>query len=431
MEAKKNIWSSPILRCVLGLLFLTVRAAIAQSVPSPCDPRGLYPGQFVYDDKQQVCWLADANLAGKPGMRALFNVSGINPNGTMNFDAARNWVAALNDHAYLGHSDWQIPATPLNDSTCSATGTGGGSFATGCTGSAMGSLYHDFLGLHYPESVAPGFGVPVSPFFQNAKLSYYWTKSPSASGGQEVFTFSNSRKGGVTTTFPFYYAFPMIEGALPQGAPACPPGAGVVPYTSGAAAYRAVYDCVTGNTWVADGNLAARRHFKIRGDVVIVSNRNKRIVARKIEDGAMLYDTATQWIGNMQTMGYLNSTAWDLPPDHTYVAQFAADLGLAPGDSRLQFTGKTGPFQDLQPFYYWGCQQTGSGLIESPCTAYAPPSGANQMQWTFNFDDGFTGTAETIQQFFVMVYFPVSQACSNPITCCIRAGGNWSGGHCE
>ena len=430
MEAKKNIRSSPILRCMSGLLFLTATGAIAQSVPSPCDPRGLYPGQFVYDAEHQVCWLADANLAGKPAMQALFNVSGIDPNGTMDFQTAQNWVAALNAHTFLGHSDWQIPVTPLDDPTCAETGPQGGSFAADCTGSAMGSLYRNFLKLHYPESVAPGFGVPASPYFQNVKLSYYWTKSPSA-GGQEVFTFSSPRKGGVTTRFPYYYGLPMIQGPLPQGAPDCPAGAGVVPYTAGVAAYQAVYDCVTGYTWAADGNLAAQNNFKIAGEVVIVSNRNRIIPAPKIEHGAMLYDTATQWIGNIQTMGYLNSTAWDLPPDHTYLAQFAADLGLAPGDLRLQFNGTAGPFQDLQPFYYWGCQQTGSGFIESPCTAYAPPSGSNQMQWTFNFDDGFTGTAETVQKFFVMVYFPISQECSNPITCCIEAGGNWSGGHCE
>src|SRR5690348_13032386 len=76
-EMKRSKWNSPRLQFVAGLLCLSATAAIAQSVPNPCDPRGLYPGQFVYDAGQQVCWLADANLAGKPAMQALFNVSGI------------------------------------------------------------------------------------------------------------------------------------------------------------------------------------------------------------------------------------------------------------------------------------------------------------------------------------------------------------------
>ena len=123
---------------------------------------------------------------------------------------------------------------------------------------------------------------------------------------------------------------------------------------------------------------------------------------------AILYKTATEWIDKIRSTGYLNSTDWDLPPNFQSLSDFAAHLGLAPGDSRIQYTAKTGLFQDLQPFYYWGCQRTQPGLVEQPCKESAPPNPkGDAMQWTFNFDDGFTGTALQTQQFFVMVYFPV------------------------
>lgn len=148
----------------------------------------------------------------------------------------------------------------------------------------------------------------------------------------------------------------------------------------------------------------------------------------------MLFATATEWIAAMRTSQYLGSNAWELPPDYTYLNEFAADLGLIPGDARLMYTGKAGGFQNLQPFYYWGCQQDQTGVSESPCDAYAP-AGTQEMQWTFNFDDGFQGTAATGQQFFVMVYFPLPPAtmppCQNPMVCCADAGGYWSNGHCQ
>ena len=432
MKLKGSTFRSLLFPCGAGLLSVMASTAMAQTPANRCDPNGLYPGKFVYDENIGVCWLADANLAAKPAMQAKFGIAGINPNGTMSFQTAGNWVAALNNGNYLGHNNWQLPVTPLNDSTCAATGSGGGSFGPACIASTMGSLFSIDLNLSYPSSAVPGFGVPVSQVFRNLKLSYYWTQAPSI-GGQEVFSFSNGIKGGVTTQFPYYYALPMVPGPI-KGAPRCPSASGVLPYTSGPAAFQAVYDCATGYTWVADANLAAENNFGITGDVVIVSNRGMTFTVPAIDGGAMLFATANEWVTAMQQSGYLGSNAWQLPPDHTYLQQFAADLGLVSGDERLMYTGKVGGFQNLQPFYYWGCQQNQAGVSESPCTVYAPPDKSQQMQWTFNFDDGFQGTAETIQQFFVMVYFPLPSAappCLNPMVCCVDAGGSWSNGHCQ
>ncbi len=417
-----------------GLLSVVASTAMAQIGLNRCDPKGaVQPGTIVYDSRQGVCWLADANLAGKPKMRAQFPVPGfINPNGTMEFNTAQSWVAALNQGAgYLGHNNWQLPVTPPKDLTCASYGPGKqATFGPGCTGSAMGRIYP----ASYPDSVAPGFGVPVTQFFQDLKLSYYWTEAKDERGGQKVFAFSNLSPGGVTTTFPYYYVLPMIVGKLADAPTTCPtPLSGVLPYTSGVAASKAVYDCQTDRTWVADGNLAGaaqnQNTFGITGNIKITSNRGTIFKVPKIDKGAMLFETAEAMIANMKKSGYLGSVAWQLPPDPGSLKEFAKHMGLVAADATLMFKGSTGPFKNLQPFYYWGCQQDQPGMIQSPCTGFAL-SNDKPMQWTFNFDDGFQGTAYTTQKFFVMVYFPVPP-CSNPMECCLEAGGQWFNNQCK
>jgi hypothetical protein len=45
-------------------------------------------------------WLANADLAADPTMR--FGVDGINPDGSMTWETALNWVAGMNQAHYLG-----------------------------------------------------------------------------------------------------------------------------------------------------------------------------------------------------------------------------------------------------------------------------------------------------------------------------------------
>src|SRR5471032_1938221 len=77
-------------------------------------------GLTVYDTVLKVNWLANANLAGTPANLAgtpdpTFGVANITPGGSMNYQTALNWVAALNHYqivGYLGHNNWQLPTTP-------------------------------------------------------------------------------------------------------------------------------------------------------------------------------------------------------------------------------------------------------------------------------------------------------------------------------
>jgi len=65
-------------------------------------------GGMIYDDVLNVTWLQDANLAETN----TFGVSGINADGTMSWNTAQDWIAAMNAAAYLGFSDWRLPTTP-------------------------------------------------------------------------------------------------------------------------------------------------------------------------------------------------------------------------------------------------------------------------------------------------------------------------------
>ncbi|MBV8731087.1 MAG: hypothetical protein JO336_14870 [Acidobacteriia bacterium] len=407
-------------------MFLTSIAQIAVAQNNPCQTTqavstlGSAPvaqATIVYDPNQSVCWLANANLAGDPNMRASLDVSGINPNGSMDYATALRWVAALNAYnngsGYLGHNNWQLPVAPLVDHSCADVGTYGGSFGPQCTGSALSNLYSVGLKQTFPASVAPGFAATVAPL-HNMKATYYWATqnnigtSGTNNGGQETFSFVNGIQGGNTINDNYFYVLPMVAGALGTP-PNCPSGgAVVVPYTGGSALGGAVYDCNTGYTWLADANLAGSNNFGITGNLTI---GNRMIPAPKINGGAMLYQTATQWVQAMNNSRYLGSSAWQIPATARVLQDLFTDLNMESGDSRLLLTGAFGPFQNLQPSFYWACQRDQSGNSQSPCVAYAPPDGPSQLQWTFNFDIGFQPTSALIQKFFVMVYYPVT----NPV----------------
>ena len=402
------------------LLLSIALPSVAQSVsPDPC---GIV-GAVVYDANQGVCWLADANLAGDPKIVARMGVTGINPNGSMDYQTALNWVAALNAFnngvGFRGRNNWQLPVTPLADPTCGDTGPNSASFGPLCTGSAMGNLY--YMGLHqtFPNSVAAGFAATIGPI-HNIKLSYYWAlqNNGSNTGGQETFSFANGQHGGTTTKDSFYYVLPMVAAAL-SGAPSCSTGSpSVLAYTQGLFAGKAVFDCKTGITWLADANLAASNNFGIQGGINLTYG-SRTITVPAIEGGAMLFETATQWIQalNSNPSYNLGSLAWNMPPTYDELQQLFADLNLTPGDTRLLQRGAAGPFQNLQPFFYWACERNPSGNSQSACNGSTAPE---TLQFTFDFDYGFETTSALDQKYFVMVYYPApAPVCTTPSACCV------------
>ena len=82
-------------------------------------------GTTVYDITNNISWLADADLAASKRFGlpvcdgAVDTKTCINASGLMSYQAVPASVAAMNAANYLGHSNWQLPTTPVSDHICS------------------------------------------------------------------------------------------------------------------------------------------------------------------------------------------------------------------------------------------------------------------------------------------------------------------------
>jgi hypothetical protein len=389
-------------------------------------------GLIVYDSNQNVCWLADANPAGNPLVRAAvklspYNPDGtlpvINPDGTMNWETALNWVNALNNYnngrGWLGHKNWQLPSNPAVDLTCSAVKTN--NFGAQCTGSGMGNLYNVGLAETFPNSVVPRFLNFVWPFF-NLQPGLYWTADPGpGTSGEFTFSFNTGIRGANTVKYNFFHALPMTTDVLGP----LPPGTGVLPYLSGPGAGRAVYDTHTGLSWPLDANLPAFDNFGVTGTIQITADQNGQtnggtITAPLVNKDGTTYlsihgqpqtclsgafttsGLTSQWILSMAASSYAGSKNWQLPC-HDDLQKLYDDLTIATGDVRLEWPLPVGPFSRLQPGFYWGCVRVPQISNNGDCDyTQSAPGG---LDWSFDFEDGFLGTDETTKEFYVMVYF--------------------------
>jgi hypothetical protein len=438
--------------CVIGILLAaltcTVSSAMAQSVrqgSNPCQvaldgitvtpdegsilpvgrsslvmpldaAHGLFPtddDSLVYDENQGLCWLADANLAGYPEIRDLMKVSGVNPDGSMTYAVALKWVEALNNYdggqGVLGHKNWQLPVTPKFDNTaCSSSNSG--TFGVMCSGSALGNLYSVGLNLTFPTSAVPHFEDKVGAF-RNLQPGLYWT-SDSDKGGEVTFSFNTGLYGANTTKYNYFHVLPMTKELL--GKP--PVGIGVLPYTSGIAAGKALYDSDTGLSWTLDANLAAQETFGVAGTSTMGPTvENTYLTGPLIDvDGSMLFETIEGldgWLTALNASDYAGSMKWKIP-SLVEIQTLYRDLHLRTGDTRLQTYAQLGPFFNLQPSFYWSCERKQSGDSQSPCDPSLYPSKNAQgikYEYSFDFDNGFEGTDFDTKEFYVMVYYPVPE----------------------
>jgi len=410
-------------------------------------------GTLVYDANQGLCWLSDANLAGNPFIRAIVPLSPINPDGvttplinpdgTMDYQTALNWVDSLNSfnggNGWLNHHDWQLPTTQNTDVTCSSHN--GGNFGALCTGSALGNLYNTGLAISYPNSVMPRFLSVVPPFI-NLQPGIYWTGTVAPDNtGIGTFSFNTGDDGANTTNYNFLHVLPMthdVLGTVAPGGPSC----SVRPYISGPGAGKAVYDSCTGLSWPLDANLPAHQAFGFNASVTLTSHINGMNVTVPMinRDGAVFFGaisdtTATtpcptastpcppgtdNWIVAMNNANFGGSANWVLPagPETGQAGDLDTlfvDLGLPSGDVRLEAFGLIGPFWNLQPGFYWTCERddTSPANPQGPCDQSLMP-GQNcptaphcaPFEYSFNFDDGFEGTDHPDKHFYVAVYYP-------------------------
>jgi hypothetical protein len=363
-------------------------------------------GLIVYDENQGLCWLGNANLAGNATAREVLGVTGINPDGTMDYATALNWVTALNSFdggkGVLGQHNWQLPQNPLDDPTCSSFNNG--NFGVSCTGSALGNLYSIGLGVPYPNSAMPGFTDSVPPFV-NLQPGLYWT-AEAKGNGEQTFSFNTGLSGENTTKFNYFYVLAVT--ATPIGPP--PPGTGVIAYTTGPAAGEAVYDTNTGLSWILNAGLAASDKFGVTGTTTITSNSNGTTYTVPLinSSGAMLFSATSEWIAGMNSASYAGTTTWTLA-ELAQLQTLYTDLGLQAGTVQLESFASVGPFRNFQPGFYWACETdpTVTGNSQSPCDPAAYPQ-PNYM-YSFNFDDGFENTDLLTKEFYVMVYYPAKE----------------------
>jgi hypothetical protein len=141
-------------------------------------------GETVYDTVNDVTWLANANLAQ---IRS-FGVSGINPNGSMSWTTAQEWIAAVNAANYLGTSHWSLPATKLPDDTCSQMPKAA-AFGYGCVGSQMGYLYYNELGGVKGSTIQLQHDASYR-LFNNLQPYLYWSSTLWTRVPNSAFSFS-------------------------------------------------------------------------------------------------------------------------------------------------------------------------------------------------------------------------------------------------
>ncbi len=377
----------------------------------------------VYDSNLGVCWLADGDLAGDPAVRAMVKLSKtnpdgttpvINPDGTMDYETALNWVGALNSYnggkGWLNHNKWQLPATPQADTSC--TSYNAVNFGALCRGSALGSLYNVGLAQTYPNSVVPFFLTLVFPFV-GLQPGLYWT-SDSNIGGQVTFSFNNGQQGANTTKYNFYHVLPMTKSVLGP----LPTGKGVLPYTGGHGFGKAAYDTNTGISWTLEANLPAENKFGVTGTTpTLVSTVDGSVLTEPLinSDGTVYFSAVdpsepTGWIVSMNKSKYAGADNWTLPGVSDLVTLYN-DMGLAAGDVRLEWPSFAGPFLFFQPGFYWSCPRDPNTPSNAPCDqgvslGDSPGQNPVPMEFSFNFDDGFLGTDENTKMFYVTAYYP-------------------------
>ena len=142
------------MRKISTTLALVAAAAASLNAHATLIDRG---SGLIYDDVLNITWLQDANLAASN----TFGVSGIGADGSMTWDTANDWIAAMNAADYLGYSDWRLPTNePVNGSTFQEFGSSfdgstdvgwnisaPGSAYPGSTASEMAYMYYNDLGL--------------------------------------------------------------------------------------------------------------------------------------------------------------------------------------------------------------------------------------------------------------------------------------------
>lgn len=365
-----------------------------------------------------VYWLADANLAARNN----FGVSGINPDGSMTWETALNWVAAMNnfDHGagYLGHNNWTLPLTPDKDANGDATFTDhttGNSFGFNFYSSLFGHLFYTEFGGQEGDSISSLHNQSTREF-QNFQPYLYWGGDlPGATRGLPVnFSFGNGFLG-TNSDNDFMYAIPEFS-ADPSDTPAPPPSNNIIdtpppdaqPTLQRNPGGKTVHDSTLNINWLANADLAATNSFGIHGT-------NPDGTPTKINpDGSMNYETALAWIGAMNAQDYLGHNNWRLPDalfshagyDNVFDKRtnaysemgelYYTELGGQAGSTiLLTHDSDEKRFHHFQPYLYWSETDTDVN----------PGNPGVNGHITFSFGSGYQGGNYDKNELYVIPVF--------------------------
>jgi len=213
---------------ILATVILLLAAASSNADLLGRDLNGS-PGSFeaYYDTALNITWLANANLADTVD----FGLTGINPDGTMTWDKANEWIAAMNTAAYLGYNNWRLPTvTDTGTSGCdyAYTGTDCGYNVDLSTGE-MAHMFYSTLGNtgSYNTSGVPTGCSGFSPYcltnpgpFSNLQPYYYWSGTTYAPSTNLVWSFNfNDGSQYVSNKSDVYYAWAVHSGDIGSAVP--------------------------------------------------------------------------------------------------------------------------------------------------------------------------------------------------------------------
>jgi hypothetical protein len=382
-------------------------------------------GKTVFDPATDLNWLADADLARSKklgGQGVTYNIPQINPDGSMTWEAAVNWVYQLNQHHYLGHSDWRLPETSPTDPGATLHNhnhdpNNQEDYGYNYLNSDMGYLYYKDFGANIGQPIT-SLSTHNTKYFHNFQDFYYWSDWEQRNLPAD-FYFDNGFLGTDQTqdyeyVIPVYPSFPL-EPPPPPNPPAIVP-AKVDQYTinthlvnrnpDGQTNYDGRYHI----SWLANADLAKTKYFGIT--VFSDSNKPGAVINPGSgvginPDGSMNFGTAQKWIAAMNAADYLGHNNWRLPNG----ANSAQDYGDTTTEmGRLYYTEldayaggtvflspKNTPnpyadiFQNFQPDFYWTGTSTGT------------KTNSHQV---FSFGSGFRNNHTDPNELYVLPVYP-------------------------
>jgi hypothetical protein len=177
-------------------------------------------GRIIHDTALDIYWLADADLAATktfgipqginpdPKNSAIIN---INPDGSMSFNTAVAWIAAMNKADYLGHDNWRLPIANETEASYYITGAGVGD---DFQGSELGELYYTELAGQAGSNILRTHDAEAK-LFHNFQPYLYWagthTHHNKDGNGHSTFSFGNGFQGGNFDNNEMY-VIPVFDG---------------------------------------------------------------------------------------------------------------------------------------------------------------------------------------------------------------------------